>query len=198
MPAPIRDLHVSDAVTYLSLAAGLGAVAMSEAPAGRGVACALIAASALADTFDGRFARRFARSARQSRIGAETDNLVDAVVFGVVPVVVVSRIVPQPAGAPAALWWGAAFLYALAVVVRLGSFSTDADRDRFVGLPTPAAALVWSTALIWNLPGWGAAGVFLACAAAMVSPLRIIRPRGSGLAAFAAWAIALVFWHLSR
>jgi phosphatidylserine synthase len=196
MPAPIRDLHASNAVTYLSLAAGLGAVAVSESPAGRGVACALMAAAALADTFDGRFARRFTRSARQSRVGAETDSLVDAVVFGAVPVVVVSRIVPQHAGVPAAWWWGAAFLYALAVVLRLGSFSADADGDRFVGLPTPAAALVWSTALIWNVPAWGAAGIFLACAAAMVSPVRIIRPRGPGLAAFAAWALVLIIWHL--
>jgi CDP-diacylglycerol--serine O-phosphatidyltransferase len=196
MRAPIHDLHASNMVTYLSLAAGLAAVAASQIPGGRGAACALMAASALADTFDGRFARRFTRTDRQSRVGAETDNLVDAVVFGLVPVVVVSRLAGVPGSAAAAAWWGAAFLYLLAVVVRLGFFSAEADHDRFVGLPTPAAALVWSTALIWPVSPWVAPGVFIACAAAMVGPIRIVRPRGAGLAAFAAWAAGLVVWHL--
>jgi phosphatidylserine synthase len=196
MRAPIHDLHASNTVTYLSLAAGLAAIAASQAPGGRGAACALMAGSALADTFDGRFARRFTRSPRQSLIGAETDNLVDAVVFGIVPVVVVSRLAGVPGGAAAAAWWGAAFFYLLAVVVRLGFFSVEADHDRFIGLPTPAAALVWSTVLIWPLSPAVAPGVFIACAAAMVWPFRILRPRGVGLAAFAAWAAGLIVWHL--
>lgn len=196
MRAPIDDLHISNAVTYLSLAAGLAAIATSQAPGGRGVACALMAGSALADTFDGRFARRFTRSERQSLIGAETDSLVDALVFGLAPVVVVSRFAGQPGGLAAAAWWCAAFLYLLAVVVRLGFFSVEADHDRFIGLPTPAAALVWSTVLIWPVSPWVAPGVFVACAAAMVWPVRIIRPRGVGLAAFAAWAVGLIVWHL--
>jgi CDP-diacylglycerol--serine O-phosphatidyltransferase len=198
MQAPIHDLHVSNAVTFLSLATGLAAIAASQTPAGRGVACALMAASAFADTFDGRFARRFTRSERQSLVGAVTDTLVDALVFGLVPVIVVSRFTDQPGGMAAAAWWGAAFLYVLAVVVRLGFFSVEADHDRFTGLPTPAAALLWSTVLVWPVSEWVAPAVFIACAAAMVWPVRIMRPRGVGLAAFAAWAVGLIVWHLGR
>jgi len=198
MRAPIHDLHVSNALTYLSLAAGVAAIATSEAPGGQGAACALMAGSALADTFDGRFARRFARSERQSRIGGETDNLVDALVFGIVPVVVVSRRVGPAGAAATASLFAAAFLYLLAVVLRLGFFSAAPDHDRFIGLPTPACALVWATVLAWQVSVPTAAVVFLACAAAMVWPVRIIRPRGAGLVAFAVWAVGLAAWHLTR
>ena len=198
MRAPIHDLHVSNTLSYLSLAAGVAAIAASQTPGGRPAACALMAGSALADTFDGRFARRFARSTRQSRVGAETDNLVDALVFGIVPVVVVSRSV-GPAGAVAtASLFAAAFVYLLAVVLRLGFFSSEPDCGRFIGLPTPVCALVWATVLAWQVSVATAAGVFLACAAAMVWPVRIIRPRGAGLVAFAAWAVGLAVWHLTR
>ena len=197
MRAPIHDLHVSNGLTYASLAAGLAAVAASLAGSGRGIAPALLALCALADTFDGRFARLFARTDRQARTGAETDNLVDALVFGLVPVVVVTRIAPPPSGRWAVPWWAGAFLYVLAVVVRLGFFAAEEDHARFVGIPTPAAALVWSTVLIGSPSGSVCAAVFLSCAAVMVWPVAIPRPRGVGLAAFACWAVGLVIWHLA-
>ena len=198
MRAPIHDLHVSNALTYLSLASGIGAVAASQAGVRSGLAPALLALAALADTFDGRFARRFGRSARQARVGAETDNLVDAVVFGIVPVVAVGSLVPPPAGWVGLAWWATAFIYALGVVVRLGFFATEADRDRFIGLPTPAAALIWSTALIGTPSAPACGAVFLGTAMAMVWPVAIPRPRGVGLGLFALWAAGLVVWHLSR
>jgi phosphatidylserine synthase len=197
MRAPINDLHVSNMITYASLAAGLAAVAASGAAGSPGLAPALLAVAALADTFDGRFARRFTRTDRQARTGAETDNLADAIVFGLVPVVVVGGIIPPPDGVRALAWWSAAFLYLLAVVVRLGFFAVEGDEKRFVGLPTPAAALIWSTVLIWSPSAGVCAGVFVTCAAAMVSPVAIPRPRGAGLALFAVWAAGLVAWHLA-
>jgi phosphatidylserine synthase len=39
------------------------------------------------------------------------------------------------------------------------------------------------------------AAVLVGCAALMVSSLRIPRPRGLGLAAFAAWALLLIAAH---
>jgi len=198
MRAPINDLHVSNMITYASLAAGLAAVAASGAAGRPGLAPAMLAVAALADTFDGRFAKRFTRTDRQARTGAETDNLADAIVFGLVPVVVVGEIVPPPDGFRALAWWSAAFLYLLAVVVRLGFFAVEADQKRFVGLPTPAAALIWSTVLIGSPSTGACAGVFAACAAAMVWPVAIPRPRGAGLALFALWAAGLVAWHLAR
>ena len=46
----------------------------------------LLALAVVADTFDGRFARRFARTDDQARVGVEIDSLSDALTFGLAPV----------------------------------------------------------------------------------------------------------------
>lgn len=208
MRAPVHDLHVGNLLTYGSLAAalaavaaarGVGAPATAGAVAGAAVAGGWLALAALLDTFDGRFARCFDRSPRQRRMGGELDSLVDACAFGVAPVVVVASVaLPLPGGGPpTAVWWGSAFAYVTAVVTRLGFYNVEADDTRFVGLPTPAAALVWSTYLLWPAPSpWLAPVLFAGCALAMIAPITIPRPRAPGLAAFALWAVSLAFWHL--
>lgn len=205
MRAPVHDLHVGNLLTYGSLAAALAAVAAAHgagAPAAAGasaVAGGWLALAALLDTFDGRFARCFERSPRQRRIGGELDSLVDACAFGVAPVVVVAAVaLPLPGGGPpAAAWWGSALAYVSAVVTRLGFYNVEGDDSRFVGLPTPAAALVWSTYLLWPAPSpWLAPVLFVGCALAMIAPITIPRPRAPGLAAFALWAVCLTLWHL--
>ena len=92
MSAPIEDIHASNLLTYVALAAALGAVAMAVEKSSFAAAGALLAGTALADTFDGRFARRFPRTERQRQVGAQLDSLVDAIVFGLAPVVVASAL----------------------------------------------------------------------------------------------------------
>lgn len=204
MRAPIHDLHAGNLLTYGALAAALAGVATAGgtgASSGAGAPVAAggwLALAALIDTFDGRFARCFDRSPRQSRMGRELDSLVDACTFGVAPVVVVGSLAPPGAGLAAAAWWGGSFAYAAAVVTRLGFYNVEGDDSRFVGLPAPAAALVWSTYLLWPSPPspWPAPVLFIACGLAMIAPLDIPRPGALGLAAFALWAVLLVFCHL--
>ena len=204
MRAPIHDLHAGNLLTYGALAAALAAVAAAAgtgASTGTGAPVAAggwLALAALLDTFDGRFARCFRRSPRQRRVGRELDSLVDACAFGAAPVVVVGSLAPPGAGPAAAAWWAGAFAYAAAVVTRLSFYNVEADDSRFVGLPVPAAALVWSTYLLWPAPSspWPAPVLFIACGLAMIAPLDIPRPRAPGLTAFALWAVGLVFWHL--
>ena len=204
MRAPIHDLHVGNLLTYGALAAALAAVATAAgtgASTGAGARVAAggwLALAALLDTFDGRFARCFDRSPRQRRVGRELDSLVDACAFGAAPVVVAASVSLPGSGPAAAAWWASAFVYLGAVVTRLGFYNVEADDSRFVGLPCPAAALVWSTYLLWPAPSspWIAPVLFLGCGLAMASPLDIPRPRAPGLAAFALWAAFLAFWHL--
>ena len=207
MRAPIHDLHAGNLLTYGSLAASLAAVAAARAAgtpatagaaAGAAVAGGWLALAALLDTFDGRFARSFDRSSRQRRMGGELDSLVDACAFGVAPVVVLASVSLPAGGLTAAAWWASAFGYVAAVVTRLGCYNLEADDTRFVGLPTPAAALIWSTYLVWPAPSppWLVPTLFTGCALAMIAPITIPRPRAPGLAAFALWAVALAFWHL--
>ena len=62
MRAAIQDVHPSNLLTYTSLAAAVGAMAAAGGARGTAPAGALLAIAALADTFDGRFARCFTRS----------------------------------------------------------------------------------------------------------------------------------------
>ena len=203
MKAPIHDLHVGNLLTYGSLAAAVAAVAVAGAAGAPGSAVApaaggWLALAALLDTFDGRFARCFERTSRQRRVGRELDSLVDVCAFGMGPVVVLEAVSPPGSGLQAPVWWASAFAYLGAVVTRLGFYHVEADDERFVGLPAPAAALVCSTYLVAPDPAspWIVPALFTGCGLAMIAPLAIPRPGATGLAAFAVWAVSLTLWHL--
>ncbi len=196
MRAPIHELHPSNLLTYGGIAAAVGAIATSRGEGGLSTSAALLAVAAVLDTFDGRFARRFRRSERQRQIGGQIDSLSDVMVFGVTPVVVLAAIPAGPAsGIDGWLWWLAAFVYLAASVTRLAFFTVEDDQSAFVGVPTPAIGLVWSTALLLPPSPWLVFVLFIACAALMVGPIAIPRPRGPGLALFVLWAIALLALH---
>ena len=191
MRAPVHDLHVSNLLTYLALLSGVAAISAAVGSHNLSLAGLALAVSAIADTFDGRFARRFARSGRQARLGKELDSLVDAAVFGVAPVVIVStRFAPD--GVAALGSWVAAGCYVLAAVTRLSFYNVEGDETRFVGIPTPAAALLCVTSLLVQTPPWLAAWPLLVGGALMIAPIALPRPRGVGLLAFASWGITLV------
>jgi CDP-diacylglycerol---serine O-phosphatidyltransferase len=186
MRAPVHDLHASNLVSYVSLASGMAAMtlALEGLIPHAGIA---IAVSAVADTFDGRFARRFQRTPRQARLGHELDSLVDAIAFGAAPAVVVGAAVHAH---PIAVSIAGA-LYATAVVTRLAHYNLQDEEGRFSGIPSPAAALIGATSLLVPVSGWPALWPLIAGAVLMISPIPLARPRRLGLAAFAAWAIAV-------
>lgn len=198
MRAPIHDLHASNLLTYLALLAALAAVAAALEHGSLAAAGAFLSAAALADTFDGRFARRFTRNDRQRRLGTQLDSLVDAIVFGLAPIVVVSALPGRADGLADALWWMAAFCYVLATVTRLSFYNVEEDEARFIGVPMPAIALIWATCLLWPVPHWAVPLVSLACAAAMVAPVVIPRPKGAAFAGFTLWAALLLVAHTAR
>jgi phosphatidylserine synthase len=189
--SPFACFHPSNTLTYLSLLAGVAAIA----DASRGSASAagaLIAVAAIADTFDGRLARRFTRTDTMRAFGAELDSLCDAAVFGAAPVICAAWLNPPLTGPEAVLWWACAFVYVACCVTRLGFYNLADDAEGFVGVPAPVAALVWSTLQLTG-PGPGLeAAVFVLAGAAMVSPISVPRPSGLGLAAFVLWPLGLL------
>ena len=197
MSFPARSLHASNLLTYASLACGVGAIAAAVHSSGAG-AGALLALAALLDTFDGRFARRFARNADLQAIGGELDSLVDAAVFGITPVAAIGILLASTRGEVPVGWWLGGFVYVLCALTRLAHFNVAHDSTRFVGLPTPAAALIWSTLLLWGPDATRASVTALMLAAAMVSPLPIGRPARRGLTVFASWPIVLLIVHVAR
>ena len=92
MIAPIHDLHRSNLLTYLALGLALAAVATAVNARNLAAAGALLAAAAVADTFDGRFARRLRERIDSAQLGAQLDSLVDAIVFGLAPIVVLNAL----------------------------------------------------------------------------------------------------------
>jgi CDP-diacylglycerol--serine O-phosphatidyltransferase len=191
-------VHPANFLTYASLALGLASVAaaLQGSPAGAGACLAL---AALADTFDGRFARLFTRTREDAAIGAELDSLVDAVSFGAAPVVVVAILLSRHPNAVAlGPWWIASIIYVACALTRLARFNVrHADSAHaFVGLPTPVAALIWSSVLLTGPGMVVSALVALALGLAMIAPLPIARPGRPGLALFALWPLTLVLAHL--
>lgn len=78
--------------------------------------------------------------------------------------------------------------YVLAAVTRLAFYNVEDDAVRFVGAPTPAAALLCATPLLLPTPAWAASWPLAVAGAAMIASITIPRPRPIGLAVFACWA----------
>lgn len=93
------------------------------------------------DLLDGRVAR-FTRTG--SAFGAELDSLVDAVSFGVAPAFIMYSVFFTDGA-----WsWTVAFVYVMAVVVRLARFNVEQAghaKSHFHGLPSPTAGLILAT-----------------------------------------------------
>ena len=196
--SPAGAFHRANSLTYVSLLAGIMAIATSLANR-PGLAGALIALSVIADTFDGRFARLFVRSPAQREIGVQLDSLSDAIAFGITPCICLASLSPRdPVGMQIA-WWMAIFVFAACAITRLAFYNVTHDAaSGFTGLPVPVAALVVSSVLLLSPSAGVATAVLLLTSAAMVMPLSIPRPTGYGLAAFVLWPLTLVVLHVAR
>jgi CDP-diacylglycerol--serine O-phosphatidyltransferase len=131
----------------------------------------------LMDTLDGRVARL---TSTQTEFGAYLDSLSDMVSFGIAPAFVAYSWALFNLGK---LGWLSAFVYAVAVALRLARFNVQIhkiDRRYFQGLPCPPAAgviagMIW-TCNEFGLSGWsihiGAAVLTVVLGILMVSNIR--------------------------
>ncbi|AVR43805.1 phosphatidylserine synthase [Christiangramia fulva] len=150
--------HIPNFITLLNLLSG--SIAVIFAVKGNLILAAVfVAAGIFFDFFDGLSARLLDV---KSEIGLQLDSLADVVTSGVVPGIVMFQLLNKalPGGGPGADWGTSLFhvsfnpwalfglLIILASAYRLAKFNVD-DRqtDSFIGLPTPANAL-----LILSLP----------------------------------------------
>ncbi len=108
-------------------------------------AARMILVAQLCDLLDGRIAR-WTRSS--SLFGVEYDSLSDLVAFGVAPAILVFEWALKPWGRPG---WLAVSLYVVCAAIRLARFNvqvSSVEKRHFVGLPTPAAALVIASTVL--------------------------------------------------
>jgi len=135
--------HIPNTLTSLNLLSGcLGIVAVLQGPAHHAVW--YVIAACVFDFFDGFTARALNVS---SPIGKELDSLADMVSFGVLPALVMYRMIDTQSASD--LLPFAAFSLAVFSALRLAKFNIDeTQREHFVGLPTPANAL-FITSLVY-------------------------------------------------
>jgi len=130
-----------NALTMLGLCAGLTAIRFGIQGAWQ-IGVVLIAGAALLDTLDGRIARLMGGP---TAFGGQLDSLVDAIAFGVAPVMLIFLWSLGDAGG---LGWTISLLYVVCCVLRLARFNVAAsDPDLpawagsfFSGVPAPAGA----------------------------------------------------------
>ena len=97
------------------------------------------------DGLDGRIARL---TKTTSAFGMQYDSLADIITFGMAPAFLAYAWVLKPFGR---LGWMAAFLFLLCAALRLARFNVttpDVRGSHFIGLPSPAAAVVVASIVI--------------------------------------------------
>jgi CDP-diacylglycerol--serine O-phosphatidyltransferase len=148
----ILKTQIPNIITLANMAAGLLAL-LSVFSGDLKMAAYFFAASLIFDFADGLVARALKV---HSELGKQLDSLADVVSFGVVPGFVLFKMfgLAQEVGSepvPDFLPY-LAFLVPLFSALRLGKFNLDDRQDEyFIGLPTPANAL-----LIYSLALWAA------------------------------------------
>ncbi len=134
------------------------------------VSATLLMAAAVLDGLDGRIARLTGSS---SAFGLQLDSIADTISFGVAPAYIMYLWSGATLGRAG---WAAAFLYLVCASARLARFNiqhTVSDNRYFTGLPTPPAALMTMSLVLWH-------------------PDRILDRQTAGLVATMLFAIALL------
>lgn len=142
----IHPLHklIPNLITIMALCAGLTSIRF--ALQGRWeAAVAAIFIAAILDGLDGRIARLLKAT---SRFGAELDSLSDFVSFGVAPAILIYQ---ASLFQLKAVGWAIVLIYTICCALRLARFNISSqlgqqpnsyDPRFFVGLPSPAAAIL--------------------------------------------------------
>ena len=153
-------------LTICGLFAGFYAIIAS----GKGIydnAAIAIFIAMIMDSLDGRIARL---TNTVTDFGIQLDSLADMVSFGVAPALVTYHWALSSLGK---LGWLSAFVYAVAVVLRLARFNVQVrkiDKRYFQGLPCPPAAGVIA-GMVWTCSNFDLSGLAVSIAAAAITVL---------------------------
>jgi CDP-diacylglycerol--serine O-phosphatidyltransferase len=163
--------HIPNTITSMNLLAGIMGVIFTLE--GRlEWAFALMILAAVFDFCDGLAARLLGA---YSPIGGELDSLADLVSFGVLPALMLYKV--MPVDAPAILRYIPLFV-AVMSAVRLAKFNVDTRQALdFLGLPTPSCAMVCGSLACFLQAGGGlpaGAGVWLLDAIAILLGLLLV------------------------
>lgn len=143
--------HIPNAITCCNLFSGCVACVMAFSGKFES-AMLFIVLGAVFDFFDGMVARLLGVS---SPLGVQMDSLADDITFGLAPATVIFSFMRYMIDYPSYLGGFAdvlpyfAFLIAVFSACRLAKFNIDKRQTTsFIGLPTPANALFWSSLIV--------------------------------------------------
>ena len=143
--------HIPNAITCCNLFSGCVACVMAFSGKFE-YAMLFIVLGAVFDFFDGMVARLLGVS---SPLGVQMDSLADDITFGLAPATVIFSfmkdvlVYPEFLGGFSAVLPYFAFLIAVFSACRLAKFNIDTRQTTsFIGLPTPANALFWSSLIV--------------------------------------------------
>lgn len=143
--------HIPNAITCCNLLSGCVACVMAFSGKFES-AMLFIVLGAVFDFFDGMVARLLGVS---SPLGVQMDSLADDITFGLAPATVIFSFMRYMIDYPSYLGGFAdvlpyfAFLIAVFSACRLAKFNIDKRQTTsFIGLPTPANALFWSSLIV--------------------------------------------------
>ena len=140
--------HIPNTITCCNLFSGCIACVMAFSGKFES-AMLFIVLGAVFDFFDGMVARLLGVS---SPLGVQMDSLADDITFGLAPATVIfsfMRGLEYPSSFLADVLPYLAFLIAVFSACRLAKFNIDTRQTTsFIGLPTPANALFWSSLIV--------------------------------------------------
>ena len=130
--------NIPNAITSLNLLSGIAGILCVFS--GRlDISFLLMIAAAVFDFFDGLAARALGA---YSPMGKELDSLADSVSFGLLPALMLHKLMIQ-LGEETTFWCYVPLVIALFSVLRLAKFNVDERQsENFIGLATPASAMI--------------------------------------------------------
>ena len=190
-------------LTYVSLLISCAGIYLAAEGHPFYALCCLLA-SGICDMFDGKIARTRKKSTdEEKRFGIQIDSLCDVICFGVLPAAVGVSLLSDVTSAAGITVWTIAALYVLCALIRLAYFNVTEEtrqakensrRTHFMGVPVTTAAvvfpLVYAVAeflltvggVAASLTPWLYPAFLLITAVAFIAPVRVRKPRGTGLA----------------
>ena len=190
-------------LTYVSLLISSAGICLAAAGHPFYALCCLLA-SGICDMFDGKIARtRKTSTDEEKRFGIQIDSLCDVICFGVLPAAIGVSLAAAASAPLKYTVWAISGLYILCALIRLAYFNVTEEtrqaaeggrRTHFQGVPVTTAAVVFplvyavgillgdlSTAIapvaFWVYPAF-----LLVTALAFISPVKVRKPHGAGLA----------------
>ncbi len=193
--------NLPNLVTMTGIAAGVGCALSAAAGAVPG-ALALLIVAGICDLFDGLLARRVVLTDQARLFGARLDSIADMASFGLAPSVLL-----YAAGLQSPLEVLLLILFTGCAAWRLAYFdtvgmTTTGTTSYYTGLPTTYVALVLPLMLLSGFLGAATMRVIaivtaVTLAAAMVSSVKIPKPRGIWYLLFPLLAVVLLVVYVS-